>query len=188
MYDAWRYTAHARGKQGLFGTSLLLVPRKLVAMHGLDSSGVGSPIRYDTILARSLARSVRYPTHPQVDLVKSQASTLPYELRSNVRTMCVSPDGALLVAIDDTGRSLVINRKQNALLHHFSFKDTVRVASFSPDGRYLAVGSGRLVQVWCRPGLVKSTNQLELHRTYGHCHSDIVSLDWSDDSTWVAAG
>ena len=151
--------------------------------------------RYDTIryspahsLTRSLARSVRYPTHPQVDLVKSQASTLPYELRSNVRTMCVSPDGALLVAIDDTGRSLVINRKQNALLHHFSFKDTVRVASFSPDGRYLAVGSGRLVQVWCRPGLVKSTNPLELHRTYGHCHSDIVSLDWSDDSTWVAAG
>jgi periodic tryptophan protein 2 len=64
----------------------------------------------------------------------------------------------------------------------------VRVASFSPDGKYLAVGVGRLVQVWCRPGLVKSTNPLELHRTYGHCHSDIVSLDWSEDSTWVAAG
>jgi periodic tryptophan protein 2 len=123
-----------------------------------------------------------------VDLVKSAASTLPHELRSNVRTLCVSPDGALLVAIDDTGRSLVINRRQNALLHHFSFKDVVRVAAFSPDGRYLAVGAGRLVQVWCRPGLRKSTNPLELHRTYGHCHSDIVSLDWSEDSTWVAAG
>ena len=44
------------------------------------------------------------------------------------------------------------------------------------------------MQVWCRPGLVKSINPLELHRTYGHCHSDIVSLDWSDDSTWVVAG
>ena len=120
--------------------------------------------------------------------MKSTASTLPYELRSNVRTLCVSPDGSLLVAIDDTGRSLVINRRQNALLHHFSFKDVVRVAAFSPDGRFLAVGAGRLVQVWCRPGLAKSTNPLELHRTYGHCHSDIVSLDWSEDSTWIAAG
>lgn len=73
----------------------------------------------------------------QVDLVKSRATTIPFELRSDVRTLCVSPDGTLLVAIDDTGRALVINRKQNALLHHFSFKDTVRVASFSPDGRYV---------------------------------------------------
>ena len=120
--------------------------------------------------------------------MKSVSSTLPYELRSNVRTLCVSPDGKILVAIDDTGRALVINRKHNALLHHFSFKDVVRVASFSPDGRYLAVGVGRLVQVWCRPGMIKSTNPLELHRTYGHCHADIVSLDWSEDSTWLVAG
>ena len=37
---------------------------------------------------------------------------------------------------------------RGALLHHFSFKGPVAVAKFSPDGRYLAVGVGRLVQVW----------------------------------------
>lgn len=124
----------------------------------------------------------------KVDLIKSTSATLSYELRSHVRTLCVSPDGIILVAVDDEGRSLVINRKHNALLHHFSFKDKVRVASFSPDGQYLAVGVGRLVQVWHRPGMSKSTNPLELHRTYGHCHGDIISLDWSEDSTWIVAG
>lgn len=124
----------------------------------------------------------------QIDLVKSTSSTLPYELGSHVRTLCVSPDGVFLFAVDDTGRALVINRKHNALLHHFSFKNVVRTAKFSPDGKYVAVGVGRLVQVWHRPGLAKSTNPLELHRTYGHCHADIVSLDWSDDSCWLVAG
>ena len=37
--------------------------------------------------------------------------------------------------------------RRRALLHHFSFKGPVSIAKFSPDGRYLAAGIGRLVQV-----------------------------------------
>lgn len=39
------------------------------------------------------------------------------------------------------------NRTRRVVLHHFTFKDKVRVAKFSPDGRLLAVGVGRLLQV-----------------------------------------
>ena len=43
-------------------------------------------------------------------------------------------------------------------------------------------------QVWRAPGLQKSVAPMELHRTYGHCHSDITCVHWSPDSQWLAAG
>lgn len=52
-----------------------------------------------------------------------------------------------MLSIDEDGKALLINRARRALLHHFSFKGPVAVARFSPDGKYIAVGVGRLVQV-----------------------------------------
>jgi periodic tryptophan protein 2 len=127
------------------------------------------------------------PYHEQINLTESTSSTLPFENAKNVRTICVSPDGRLLLSIDEDGRALVINRRRRALLHHFTFKGTVRAASFSPDGNYIAAAVGRLVQVWRRPGLEKTVAPMELHRTYGQCHADIVALDWSEDGCWIAA-
>ena len=64
-----------------------------------------------------------------------------------IRTLCVSPSGQLLLSIDEDGRSLLINRERHALLHHFSFKKPVAAAAFSRDGRYIACAVGRLLQV-----------------------------------------
>ena len=64
-----------------------------------------------------------------------------------IRTLCVSPDGQLLLAIDEAGRALLINKARRALLHHVSFKGPVAAARFSPDGRYVAVAVGRTLQV-----------------------------------------
>jgi periodic tryptophan protein 2 len=123
----------------------------------------------------------------QVDLVESTSNTLPFENHKQIRTLAVSPDGRLLLSVDYTGRALVINRRRRALLHHISFKDTVRAAAFSPDGKYLAVAVGRLLQVWLSPGLLQKTvAPLELHRTYGQCHDNISAVDWSPDSQWIA--
>ena len=66
---------------------------------------------------------------------------------SQIRTICVSPDGILLLAIDEQGRSLLINKKRRALLHHISFKGPVGAAKFSPDGRFVACAVGRILQV-----------------------------------------
>jgi len=123
----------------------------------------------------------------QINLTESTSSTLPFENAKNVRIICVSPDGRLLLSIDEDGRALVINRRRRALLHHFTFKGTVHAASFSPDGQYVAAAVGRLVQVWRRPGFEKTVAPMELHRTYGQCHADVVALDWSEDGCWVAA-
>jgi periodic tryptophan protein 2 len=64
-----------------------------------------------------------------------------------VQTFCISPNGQLLLSIDEDGRSLLINWERRTLLHHFTFKQPVAAAKFSPDGRYIACAVGRLLQV-----------------------------------------
>ena len=81
-------------------------------------------------------------TAPGIPLSLSLSRT-----RLQIQTLCVSPDGTLLLSIDEDGRALLINKKRRALLHHFSFKGPVATARFSPDGRYIAAAVGRLVQV-----------------------------------------
>lgn len=65
---------------------------------------------------------------------------------AQIRTLCLSPDGGLLLAIDEDGRALLINRRCRVLLHHFTFKAPVAAARFSPDGRFIAAAVGRLLQ------------------------------------------
>ena len=43
------------------------------------------------------------------------------------------------------------------------------------------------LQVWKSPGLEKSVAPMELHRTFGQCHSDITTVDWSADSQWLVS-
>lgn len=64
-----------------------------------------------------------------------------------VRVVCSSPDGVLLLAIDEDGRCLLINKPRQALLHRFSFRGPVGAAKFSPDGRFIACGVGKILQV-----------------------------------------
>ncbi|KAG2492638.1 hypothetical protein HYH03_009054 [Edaphochlamys debaryana] len=123
----------------------------------------------------------------QVNLTESTSKCLPFENLTQIRTLCVSPDGTLLMSVDKDGRALLINRKRQTLLHHFSFKSPVACARFSPDGRYIAVAVGRLVQVWVTPSLDKQMNPMQLHRTYGQCHTDVLDLAWSPDGAFIAA-
>lgn len=41
-------------------------------------------------------------------------------------------------------------------------------------------------QIWRTPGFAKTTAPMQLHRTYGGCHGDVTSLDWSEDGRWIA--
>ncbi|KAL6776538.1 UTP1 [Auxenochlorella protothecoides x Auxenochlorella symbiontica] len=153
------------------------------------SNLLGAPYRGGTLLIHgSELLSPVGNRVSQIDLTQSTSSTLPFENGHQVRTLALSPDGRLLVSIDVEGRALVINRRRRALLHHFSFKDRVRSAAFSPDGAFLAVAVGRLVQVWRAPELRKSVAPLALHRTYGQAHADVTVLAWSPCSSWLAAG
>lgn len=43
------------------------------------------------------------------------------------------------------------------------------------------------MQVWVTPSLDKQTNPMQLHRTYGQCHTDVLDVAWSPDGAFLAA-
>ncbi|GFR41863.1 hypothetical protein Agub_g2644, partial [Astrephomene gubernaculifera] len=157
-------------------------------MNFTFSNLIGAPYRGGTLLIcnNELLTPVGNRVG-QVSLTESTSKCLPFENLTQIRVLCVSPDGALLMSVDKDGRALLINRKRQVLLHHFSFKGPVACARFSPDGRYVAVAVGHLVQVWLCPSAEKQMNPMQLHRTYGHCHTDVLDVAWSPDGNFIAA-
>ncbi|TEB34224.1 WD40 repeat-like protein [Coprinellus micaceus] len=117
------------------------------------------------------------------DLVNNKSFTFPFENRKNIALIALSPDGNILITVDEDGRALLVNAKRGTVLHHFNFKQKVKAIKFSPNGKYIAVTHGSHVQVWCTPNhLVREFAPFNLHRTYTGHHDDVLSIEWSPDS------
>ncbi|KAK4479702.1 hypothetical protein RD792_015233 [Penstemon davidsonii] len=122
------------------------------------------------------------------DLVKSETITLPCQASTNLRRIAASPDGVFLLTVDENNRCLFINLPRRAVLHRLSFKHTVSDAKFSPDGRFIAVAAGKLLQIWRSPGFRKEFFPFELIKTFADCNDKITCLDWSPNSEYVLVG
>ncbi|KAJ1966268.1 U3 snoRNP protein [Dipsacomyces acuminosporus] len=116
------------------------------------------------------------------DLVNNKTETLPFENKRDIRRLALSPNGHLLLSVDELGQTLLVNFRRRTVLHYFSFKDKVRDIVFSPDGKYFAVGLGRNVEVWRSPGFTREFAPFELHRKYAGHYDDITHISWSPDS------
>ena len=122
------------------------------------------------------------------DLVRSRSFTFPFEARRNITRLALSPDGAILLAIDDEGHLLMANVLRRVVVHHLHLKKAVSDVRFSPDGKWVAFAVGRLVQLWATPNLERSFTPFALHKTLGGAGDDVLCLAWSADSLFVAAG
>lgn len=122
------------------------------------------------------------------DLLKSETLTLPCENAKNVQRIAVSPDGSLLLSVDEDGKALLISIRCRVVLHHFSFKGPISALQFSPDGSLIAASVGKLLQVWRTPGFKAEFAPFQLVRTFASCHDTITCLHWSPDSQWIIAG
>ncbi|KAL7139996.1 hypothetical protein ABFS83_09G090900 [Erythranthe nasuta] len=122
------------------------------------------------------------------DLQKSETLTLPCQASTNLRRLAASHDGVFLLTVDENNRCLFINLPRRAVLHRISFKHPVADAKFSPDGKFIAVAAGKLLQVWRAPGFKKEFFPFELIKTYADCNDRITSLDWSPDSNYLVVG
>ncbi|KAF5314620.1 hypothetical protein D9611_007160 [Ephemerocybe angulata] len=117
------------------------------------------------------------------DLVNNKSFTFGFENRKNISAIALSPDGNVLISVDEDGRALLVNARRGVVLHHFNFKQAVRDIKFSPNGKYIALTHGSHVQVWCTPNhLVREFAPFVLHRTYTGHHDDVLSIEWSPDS------
>ncbi|KAF9051423.1 WD40-repeat-containing domain protein [Panaeolus papilionaceus] len=146
----------------------------------------GTVYRQGNVLFTPDGNSLYSPVGNRVsvfDLVNNKSFTLPSENRKNIASIALSPDGNVLISVDEDGRALLVNARKGVVLHHFNFHKPVKSIEFSPDGKFIAVTHGAHVQVWRTPNhLVREFAPFVLHRTYTGHHDDILSVQWSPDS------
>eukprot|EP01125_Pyxidicula_operculata_P013684 TRINITY_DN4548_c0_g1_i1.p1 TRINITY_DN4548_c0_g1~~TRINITY_DN4548_c0_g1_i1.p1 ORF type:complete len:872 (+),score=155.80 TRINITY_DN4548_c0_g1_i1:28-2643(+) len=122
------------------------------------------------------------------DLVNNLSYTMPFENRSPIQHVALSPSGDLLLTICEEGGALLSSFHKRVVFTNITFREKVRMVKFSPDGKYFAVALGNLIQVWETPGPTKQYASLKRLREF-KCHNDVVlSVDWSQDSKIVISG
>lgn len=118
------------------------------------------------------------------------SQTLPFQNRSNIARVELSPDGRTLVTIDVDGFALIINFVKRVVIAHFNFKGPVSAFGFSPDSKFFLVATGKKVKIFETPSVThKVYSPMVLYKKYANIHSDdIVGVAWTNDSrfflTW----
>ncbi|KAJ9123696.1 hypothetical protein QFC24_003470 [Naganishia onofrii] len=140
----------------------------------------GTVYRQGNVVFTPDGNSVLSPVGNRVsvfDLVKNKSRTLPFENRKNILSIALSPDGKVLLSIDEDGRALFVHFKKGTVLHYINFKAKVLACSFSPDGKYIAVTHGNQTHVWNTPShLVREFAPFVLHRVYTGHHDEVTDM------------
>ena len=120
---------------------------------------------------------------------RNTSYTLPFAHRRNITHLDLTPDGNLLLTIDEDGHAILSIFPRRLAIYHFSFKTPVTALAFSPDGRHFVVGLGRKIQAWRTPSTPggNAEGDLEfapfiLHREYGGHFDEVRHMSWSGDS------
>lgn len=122
-------------------------------------------------------------------LSSNKSYTLPFAHRKNISRIGLTPQGNLLLTVDEDGQAILTIVNRRVAIYHFSFKSAVTALSFSPSGRYFAVGLGRKLEVWHVPSTPDAHPDGELefapfvkHHTHTGHYDDVHHIEWSSDS------
>ncbi|KAK0752155.1 WD40-repeat-containing domain protein [Schizothecium vesticola] len=123
------------------------------------------------------------------NLVDNKSYTLPFSHRKNVARLGLTPQGNLLLSIDEDGQAILTSVPRRVVLYHFSFRAPVTALSFSPSGRHFVAALGRKIEVWHVPSTPDTNAEGELefapfvrHHTHTQHFDDVRYLEWSADS------
>ncbi|XP_074096167.1 periodic tryptophan protein 2 homolog [Cotesia typhae] len=123
------------------------------------------------------------------DLKNHKSSTLPVESRYNYTAIDLSPNGYILVAVNEEGEAHLISMISKMIIHKYRFKKPVSCIKFSTDGKYLAVCKQNNVFIFSAPGLqTDSYNPFEMKRVFHSAVDETTSLSWSWDSRFLLVG
>lgn len=111
------------------------------------------------------------------------------ESRYNYQSLALSPDGSLLLAVNEHGQAQLISMVSCTVIHDHKFQHAVQCAAFSPDGAHFAVAMHNLVFIFKAPGEITGEyNPFVLERHYLGGYDDVTCLDWSSDSRFLIVG
>ncbi|KNC28885.1 hypothetical protein FF38_07379 [Lucilia cuprina] len=123
------------------------------------------------------------------DLKNNKASTLSLESLYNYQSLALSPDGSLLLAVNERGQAQLISMVSCTVIHQHKFQHAVKCVAFSPNGAHFAVAMQNLIFIFKAPGEITGEyNPFVLERHYLGGYDDVTCLDWSSDSRFLIVG
>ncbi|XP_045534107.1 periodic tryptophan protein 2 homolog isoform X1 [Papilio machaon] len=123
------------------------------------------------------------------NLKQNKNITLPVESHYNYTAIDVSPNGSVLLAINEKGEAHMISLVTCSVIHKYKFKQQVNAVKFSPDGKYFAACCGDTVFIMTAPTSYSGEfRSFIMKRVYQKAYDDVTCLDWSTCSKLLAVG
>ncbi|XP_034239927.1 periodic tryptophan protein 2 homolog [Thrips palmi] len=123
------------------------------------------------------------------DLRNNKTYTLSVESRFNFTALDLSPDGCILIAVNEQGEAHLISLISKTTVHKYRFNRKVRCVRFSPDGKHFAACKENNVFVFKSPGPATGQfNPFIMERVFHGAFDDTTCLCWSSDSKVLAVG
>lgn len=76
--------------------------------------------------------------------LSNKSKTLSTDSRYNYTAVAVSPNGCLMVTVNEKGQAQIISLISQTEIYTHKFPDAVHCIQFSPDGRYFAVARSNI--------------------------------------------
>ncbi|KPI91085.1 Periodic tryptophan protein 2-like [Papilio xuthus] len=123
------------------------------------------------------------------NLKQNKNITLSVESHYNYTAIDVSPNGSVLLAINEKGEAQMISLVTCSVIHKYKFKQQVNAVKFSPDGKYFAACCGDTVFIMTAPtSYTGEFRSFIMKRVYQKAYDDVTCLDWSTCSKLLAVG
>ncbi|XP_049865183.1 periodic tryptophan protein 2 homolog [Pectinophora gossypiella] len=123
------------------------------------------------------------------NLKVNKSNTLGVESHYNYTAIDVSPNGSVLIAINEKGEAQMISLLTCTVIHRYKFKQQVNAVKFSPDGKYFAACCDDTVFIMTAPcSFTGEFRSFVMKRVFKKAHDDVTCLDWSSCSKLLAVG
>uniref|UniRef100_A0A0P6JRM8 Putative wd40-repeat-containing subunit of the 18s rrna processing complex n=1 Tax=Aedes aegypti TaxID=7159 RepID=A0A0P6JRM8_AEDAE len=153
---------------------------------------LGSVYRKGTLIFSPDGNSVISPVGNRItifDLKNNKSHTLSLESEHNYTALDLSPNGCILVAVNETGEAQMISMISHTVIHRYKFKGEVKHLRFSPDGKFFAASVSNAILVFRAPGELSGTyNSFVVQRAFEIAYDETTFIDWACNSKILAVG